>query len=84
MKLEAVFGSVDLAIGSYRRSVSTLIPEMTRVALLSRHDVIVKDTPNFNKKKFLYYLSRGNYEHEWGTCTANPESEAEFSHSFFD
>jgi hypothetical protein len=57
---------------------------MTRVALLSRHDVIVKDTPNFNKKKFLYYLSRSNDEHEWGPCTANPESEAEFLHSFFD
>jgi hypothetical protein len=62
----------DLAIGSYRRSVSTLIPEMTRVALLSRHDVIVKDTPNFNKKKFLYYLSRSNYEHEWGTVYRKP------------
>jgi hypothetical protein len=45
LKLEDVFGSVDLAIGSYRRSVSTLIPEMTRVALLSRRDAIVQDTP---------------------------------------
>jgi hypothetical protein len=72
LKLEDVFGSVDLAIGSYRRSVSTLIPEMTRVALLSRRDVIVKDTPNFNKKKFLYYLSRSNYEHEWGTVYRKP------------
>jgi len=72
MKLEDVFGSVDLAIGSYRRSVSTLIPEMTRVALLSRRDVIVKDTPNFNRKKFLYYLSRSNYEHEWGTVYRKP------------
>jgi Zinc dependent phospholipase C len=72
LKLEDVFGSVDLAIGSYRRSVSTLIPEMTRVALLSRRDVIVKDTPNFDKKKFLYYLSRSNYEHEWGTVYRKP------------
>ena len=72
LKLEDVFGSTDLAIGSYRRSVSALIPEMTRVALLSRHDVIVKDTPNFNKKKFLFYLSRSNYEHEWGTVYRKP------------
>src|SRR6266853_4258006 len=72
MKLEDVFGSVDLAIGSYWRSVSTLIPEMTRVAQLSRRDVIVKDTPNFNRKKFLYYLSRSNYEHEWGTVYRKP------------
>jgi hypothetical protein len=72
LRLEDVFGSVDLAIGSYRRSVSTLIPEMTRVALASRHDVIVKDTPNFDKRKFLYYLSRSNYEHEWGTVYRKP------------
>jgi hypothetical protein len=72
LKLEDVFGNVDFAIGSYRRSVSTLIPEMTRVALVSRHDELVKDTPNFDKKKFLYYLSRSNYEHEWGTVYRRP------------
>ena len=72
LKLDDVFGSVDLAIGSYRRSISVLIPEMTRVALLSRRDVIVKETPNFNKKKFLYHLSRSNYEHEWGTVYRKP------------
>src|SRR5205085_10412241 len=48
LKLEDVFRDEDLAIGSYRRSVSILIPEMTRVALLSREDVVVKDTPNFD------------------------------------
>ena len=72
LKLEDVFGNVDLAIGSYRRSVSVLIPEMTRVALLSRRDVIVKDTPNFDKKTFLYCLSRSNYEHQWGTVYRKP------------
>lgn len=72
LKLEDVFGNVDLAIGSYRRSVSRIIPEMTRVALISRREEIVKDTPNFDKKKFLYYLSRSNYEHEWGTEYRKP------------
>jgi len=72
LKLDDAFGSVDLAIGSFRRSISTLIPEMTRVALLSRRDVIVQDTPNFDRKKFLYYLSRSNYEHEWGTVYRKP------------
>jgi len=45
---------------------------MTRVALLSRHDVVVKDSQNFEKKKFLYHLSRSNYEHEWGTVYRKP------------
>jgi len=71
LKLEDLF-NVDLAIGSYRRGVSKIIPEMTRVALLSRHDEIVKETPNFNKKKFLYYLSRTQYRHEWGTVYRRP------------
>src|SRR4029077_11115873 len=61
LKLEDVFGDVDVAIGSYRRGVSKMIPQMTRVALLSRRQEIVKDTPNFNQKQFLYYLSRANY-----------------------
>src|SRR5881409_3043649 len=72
IKLEDVFGDPDLAIGSYRRSVSTIIPEMTRVALLSRREEIVKDTPNFDKKKFLYYLSRADYEKEWGSVYRKP------------
>lgn len=72
LKLSDIFGSVDLAIGSYRRSVSQIVPEMTRVALLSRHDQIVKDTPNFEKQKFLYYLSRTQYEKQWGTIYRKP------------
>jgi Zinc dependent phospholipase C len=72
LKLDEVFGHEDLAIGSYRRAVSTMIPEMTRVALLSRHDEIVKDTPNFHKKQFLYHLSRAQYEREWGTIYRKP------------
>ena len=64
--LKDIFKNTDLAIGTYRRGVSVVIPEMTRVALLARKESIVKDTPNFNKKKFLYYLSRKSYEKEWG------------------
>jgi len=72
LKLEDVFGDVDLSIGSYRRGVSKIIPEMTRVALLSRRGQMVKDTPNFNAKKFRYHLSRANYQSEWGTVYRRP------------
>ena len=72
VQLEDVFGSTDLAIGTFRRSISVVIPEMTRVALLARKQAIVKDTPNFNKKKFLYYLSRKQYEKDWGTTYRKP------------
>ena len=65
--LQEVIPNEDLAIGTFRRGVSNIIPEMTRVALLARRKEIVADTPNFNEKKFLYYLSRTNYEKDWGT-----------------
>jgi hypothetical protein len=56
----------DLAIGSFRHAVSKVIPQMTRVALLTRRKEIVKDTPDAAEKKYLYYLSRTDYEREWG------------------
>ena len=72
LHLTDVFGDPDLAIGTFRRAISLVIPEMTRVALLARKEAIVRDTPNFNKKKFLYYLSRKDYEKSWGTAYRRP------------
>jgi len=72
LHLKDVFGDTDLAIGSFRRAISIVIPEMTRVALLARKQEIVKDTPNFDQKEFLYYLSRKSYEKEWGTTYRKP------------
>jgi Zinc dependent phospholipase C len=72
INLGDVFGDTDLAIGTFRRAISTVIPEMTRVALLARETEIVKDTPNFHKKRFLYYISRKEYEKEWGKGYRKP------------
>ena len=62
----------DLAIGSFRHAVSKVIPQMTRVALLTRRKEIVADSPNAAEKKYLYYLSRTDYEKEWGTEYRRP------------
>jgi hypothetical protein len=72
MQLKDVIPNEDLAIGTFRRSISAVIPEMTRVALLARRKEIVQDTPNFNEKKFLYQLSRVDYEKSWGTGYRRP------------
>jgi len=72
MPLSDVIKNEDLAIGTFRRAVSQAIPEMTRVALLARRKEIVQDTPNFNEKKFLYYVSRKQYEKDWGTDYRRP------------
>jgi hypothetical protein len=66
VELKDVLPHEDLAIGSYRFSVSRLIPEMTQVALQTHKKDMMRETPNFAKRKFLYRLSRSDYEKEWG------------------
>lgn len=66
IKLEDIFTNLDLSIGSFRWAVSRAIPEMTKVALLTKKDELVKENPSFAKKKFLYNLKRSDYEKEWG------------------
>ena len=72
VQLKDVLPREDLAIGSYRYSVSQLIPEMTQVALQTHKKDLMRETPNFAKQKFLYRLSRSNYEREWGKDYVKP------------
>ena len=52
--------------------MSTIIPEMTRVVLLTKHAELVKENPDFDQKKFAYRLSCAQYEKEWGTQYQKP------------
>jgi len=72
IKLADIFASLDLSIGTFRRSISGVIPEMTRVALLAKQDEMVKEDPSFARKKFLYNLKRSEYEKEWGKNYQKP------------
>ena len=70
--LKDVFGSLDLALGSFRYSVSSIIPGMTRVAWQLRRETLIKEIPGITKKKFLFNLSRSSFEKEWGTGYRRP------------
>jgi Zinc dependent phospholipase C len=72
IRLEDIFKNLDLSIGTFRWSVSRAIPEMTRVALLTKQDEMVKENPSFARKKFLYNLKRSDYEKEWGKDYKKP------------
>ena len=72
MELKDVLPREDLAVGSYRYSVSRLIPEMTQVALQTHKKELMHETPDFAKQKFLYRLSRSDYEKEWGKDYVKP------------
>ncbi len=70
--LNKVLTKEDLAFGTFRRAISQIIPEMTRVALVARREEIVKETPNFKAREFRYYLSRTSYQKEWGKGYRKP------------
>jgi hypothetical protein len=72
LELADIFGDVDKSIGSFRHAVSTLIPKMTKVALATHKVQLVKENPNFTKQKFLYNLSRAEYQKNWGTNYQQP------------
>ena len=74
MELKEALSHEDLAIGSYRYTISRLIPEMTQVALQTHKKDLMRETPNFAKRKFLYRLSRSDYEKEWGKDYTKPGS----------
>lgn len=72
IELSDVFMNLDLAIGSYRYSVGHIIPRMTRVALAIREPDLIKENPSFDRKKFLFNLSRAEYERDWGKGYQKP------------
>jgi hypothetical protein len=72
VELKDVLTHEDLAVGSYRFAVSRLIPQMTQVALQTHKKDLMRETPNFAKRKFLYRLSRSSYEKEWGKDYVKP------------
>jgi len=73
LPLKDVLTHEDLAIGSYRYAVSRMIPQMTQIALRTHEKDMMKETPDFAKQKFLYRLSRSDYEKEWGKDYTKPD-----------
>jgi len=73
VELKDVLSHEDLAVGSYRFAVSRMIPQMTQIALRTHKKDMMKENPSFAKKKFLYRLSRSDYEKQWGKDYTKPD-----------
>jgi hypothetical protein len=70
--VDSIMKNEDLAIGSYRWAVSSLIPKMTKVALVSYSGEIEKETPGFDHKKFVYRFKRTEFEQSYGKGYQKP------------
>jgi hypothetical protein len=70
--VDSIMKNEDLAIGSYRWAVSSLIPQMTKVAWVSYRGEIEKETPGADHKTFIYRLRRTEFEKEYGKQYQRP------------
>jgi len=72
LELKDVFRSLDLAIGTFRWTVSNTIPEMTKVAWELKNKEIAALTPGVTPNTFRFTLTRAAYEKAWGTEYRRP------------
>jgi hypothetical protein len=83
LRIEQVFLNLDLAIGSYRRAVGTILPALTKVAWQLKGPEIRKEVPGITRQKFLYNLSRSSYEKNWGATYQRPGIRSRILAGFF-
>jgi hypothetical protein len=72
LKLKDLFRTLDLALGTYRFSVSNMFPAATRTAWAIKNKEIVKAQPTVSRKEFLYNIRRASFEAEWGGNYEHP------------
>jgi hypothetical protein len=78
VELKSVLDNEELALNSYRRDVSKLIPKATRIAWSLKEKEIKQDEPGATRSRFLYNLSRADYEKEWGPNYERPSRTERF------
>ena len=70
--LNHVLTKEDLAINTYRRTVSTLLPKMTQVAVADYGKQMQKAEPTFVPKKLIYRMSKADYQKRFGDSYRRP------------
>lgn len=78
LKLEDIFHRLDLALETYRYSIRTLIPEMTKAAWAAKSKEIMQQNTGMSRRQFLYNISQASYEKEWGADYQRPGVGARF------
>src|SRR2546427_760762 len=78
LEMKDVFISEDLAISTYRHSVSQTIPQITKIAWRDKQEEIARLTPGVRQEKFVFTLTRRQYEQEFGVDYRKPGLYARF------
>src|SRR6201996_563309 len=76
--LNQVLTKEDLAIGTYRKSVSILLPKMTQVAVTDYGKKMQQAEPTFVPKKLIYRVNQADYQKQYGNSYHRPGFGARF------
>jgi hypothetical protein len=77
-ELQDLFGDAELAIGTFRRASSTVIPDLTRAAWKEKQKEILAATPQLVERDIVYSMTRHEYEQAYGTRYRKPGLFARF------
>lgn len=70
--INLVFGDLGLAIGTFRWSVKSFLPTLTRTAWVIKKNEIKKLNPGMTSKKFHYHMNDKAYIKEFGAQRQKP------------
>ena len=70
--LKDLFTSLDLALGTYRFSVSQAIPEMTKAAWAAKKKDIRKLRAGMTRRRYVYHISVAAYQKDWDNQYKRP------------
>jgi hypothetical protein len=72
LEMKDLFLSEDLAIGTYRRAVASMIPNVTKVAWEKKQEQIQQATPGAVREGVVLSLPRAAYEQAYGRDYRKP------------
>jgi Zinc dependent phospholipase C len=78
IEMKDVFFNEDLAISTYRHAISQTIPQITKIAWRAKQEEIARLMPGIAREKFVFTLTRRQYEQEFGADYRKPGLFARF------
>ena len=76
--LKSLFTNLDLALGTYRFSVSQAIPEMTKAAWAAKKKDIQTLQAGMTRRRYVYRITVSAYQKDWDNQYAQPGLGARF------
>ena len=72
LEMATVFFDEDLALGTYRHTVYSLMPRMSKIAWQLKKDEIRQTEPSATKRTFVYNVSHSSYHKWWKDRSREP------------